>query len=62
VILSITGAVLDGIAIRFFANIIYAQPPGILANAGAWLLWAVGTTIFLAYGFKAAGKPEPKFL
>jgi hypothetical protein len=57
VILAVTGAVLDGIAIRFFANTIYVQPPGILANAGAWLLWAVGTTIFLAYGFKAANKP-----
>lgn len=62
VILSVTGAVLDGIAIRFFANIIYDQPPGILANAGAWLLWAVGVTIFLAYGFKVANKSETKVL
>jgi hypothetical protein len=60
VILAVTGAVLDGIAIRFFANLIYFQPPGILANAGAWLLWAVGTTVFLAYGFKSAAKPEAK--
>ena len=62
VILSVTGAVLDGVALRFYANLIYAQPPTILTNAGAWLLWAVGTTIFLAYGFKAANKPEPKSL
>ncbi len=34
-ILSVTGAVLDGVAIRFYANFIYAQPPAILANAGA---------------------------
>ena len=62
VILAVTGAVLDGIAIRFFANIIYMQPPGVMANAAAWLLWAVGTTVFLAYGFKLAAKAEPKVL
>lgn len=60
VILAVTGAVLDGVAIRFCANLIYAQPPDILANGAAWLLWAVGTTVFLAYGFKAADKLEPK--
>lgn len=58
VILSVTGAVLDGIAIRFCPGFIYAQPPAILANAGAWLLWAVGVTVFLAYGFKVTGKQE----
>jgi hypothetical protein len=62
VILSVTGAVLDGVAIRYYANFIYALPPAILANAGAWLLWAVGVTVFIAYGFKAAGKPEPKVI
>jgi hypothetical protein len=62
VILAVTGAVLDGVAIRFYANVIYAQPPAILANAAAWLLWAVGVTVFIVYGFKAANKPEQRVL